>query len=315
MAARPRAWIRACARRWFGGPLVGSATALLLGGGFLWACYGPKISPGLRCATPPAMACPDGFVCVSEVCLPQGSSAALGGAGGGAAGAGGDAGTGGGLATDVGGAGVGGAGGEGGGGGGGDDIAGAGGVGGAAGGGQPGTRTLGQTCLASVTGTVGAASDCADGLECVGDCGAGKSARCFRLCASDADCPDSACSRMAPATGHPICEIAYSTCDPTVPAASGCPGAAERCYLLSSATSLAGGPATVCDDCSLDALGAGTPCSDSRSCAPGLVCPPQGSVAVGSGFCRHLCDPTMGNAGCQSGQACRAFGPKWGYCF
>jgi len=247
------------------------------------------------------------------VCLPVGGPSALGGGGGAAAGGGGDPGAGG-LASDVGGGGAGVGAGVGG-----DDV---GGVGGAsdvgtsgAGGGQPGTRTLGQTCLASATGTAGAASDCADGLECVDDCGAGKGARCFRLCATNDDCPDSACSRMAPASGHLICEIAYTTCDPTDPTAASCAGAAERCYLLSGGTSLSGRSATVCDACSLDARGAGMPCSDSRACAPGLVCPSEGSVAVGGGFCWHLCDLTMGNAGCQNGQACRAFGTKWGYCF
>jgi hypothetical protein len=296
--ARPRPLTRARARC-FGGRLLGPSMALLVGGGFLWACYGPKISPGLRCATSPAMACPDGFVCVSEMCLPQGSASALGGAGGAAGGVaggvGGDGGAGG-LATDVGGGGVGGAGGLGG-----------------AGGGEPGARTLGQTCLVSATGAAGSASDCADGLECVEDCGIGGGARCYQLCASDVDCPDSACRQTPTASGHRICEIAYTSCDPLGPGDS-CPHATEQCYLLSSGTSLSGRPATVCD-CSSNAMGVGMPCSDSRDCAHGLVCPPQGSVAVGGGYCAHVCDLTMGNAGCLTDQACRPIDSKWGYCF
>jgi hypothetical protein len=302
VAAPPDPSNRGRARRWFGGRLFGPCMALLAGGGVLWACYGPKISPGLRCATSPPMACPDGFVCVSDICLSRGSTSALGGAGGPAAGAGGDAGAGG-LATDVG------AGAAGGG-----DVGGAGGVGGAgvAGGGQPGTRTLGQTCLVSTAGP-GSPSDCVDGLECVEDCGTGGGARCYQLCSLDSDCPDSACSRTARVGGHSICEIAYASCDPLATGTS-CARATERCYLLSSTTSLAGNPATVCD-CSSNAMGVGDPCSDSRDCAPGLLCPPQGSVAAGSGYCWRLCDLTMGNAGCQNGQACRAFGTRWGYCF
>jgi hypothetical protein len=300
VAARPRPSLRARAR-WFGVRRLGPSIVLLAAGGLLWACYGPKIVPGLRCATPPAMACPDGFVCVSEMCLPRGSTSALGGAAGSvagsAAGAGGDAGAAG-LATDVGGGGAGGG-----------DVAETGG----AGGGQPGTRTLGETCLASATGAAGSASDCADGLECVEDCGNGGGARCYQLCTLDSDCPDSACSRTARATGHSICEIAYASCDPLATGAS-CARATERCYLLSSSNSLSGSPATVCD-CSLNAMAPGAPCSDSRDCAPGLVCPAQGSVGVGGGYCWRLCDLTVGNAGCQSGQACRAFGTKWGYCF
>jgi hypothetical protein len=297
VAARPRPSLRARAR-WFGVRRLGPSIVLLAAGGLLWACYGPKIVPGLRCATPPAMACPDGFVCVSEVCLPRGSTSALGGAGGAAAGGAGDSGAGG-PASDVGG-----------GGGDGGDVAGAGGAGGV----QPGTRTLGQTCLVSATGAAGReASDCADGLECVEDCGTGGGARCYQLCTSDVDCPDSACRQIPTASGHRICEIAYATCDPLASSAS-CPRATEQCYLLSSGTSLSGRPATVCD-CSSNAMGVGMPCSDSRDCAHGLVCPPQGSVAVGGGYCAHVCDLTMGNAGCLTDQACRPIDSKWGYCF
>jgi hypothetical protein len=183
---------------------------------------------------------------------------------------------------------------------------GAGGVGGAAGNGGSGgggmTRLLGQTCSP-------AAADCDPSLVCVNDC---ETARCYRPCQADADCPESACSSRLSAAGDRLCEIPFTTCDP-VGGQMGCTAVAEGCYLLSASAAPGGVDELVCD-CPMASGAVGEPCSDSRQCFPGLVCPPQGIGGWG-GFCQRVCDPMLGAAACSTGGACRPFGGRWGFCF
>ena len=261
---------------------------------FLSACYSPKvISGGLKCAQSSSKVCPDGFVCVQEMCLAIGAQAGSGA--GGSGGFDGEATGGSGAGGSV--LGTGG-------------LDGSGGTTSGTGGNRPPTRTVGQSCLISRPGDGTTTDDCVTGLVCVEDCGSAAGARCYRYCEADADCPESACSRLATAGGRKICEVPFTACDP-VDGHVGCSLSTQACYLLAP---LASGDkvASVCD-CSLNALTVGEPCSDSRECAPGLLCPPPGS-GLGATYCRRACDPRDGETACSSG-ACRPLGSRWGYCF
>jgi hypothetical protein len=247
-------------------------------------CYNPKVGSGdLHCAVATGKQCPDGFECVGNVCVTVGTSPLGSGGGigsGGGVGSGGMTGTGGG----------------------------AGGSGGMA---IP-SRQLGQTCNPVLSQVQPGQANCAVKLLCVEDC-LMSSARCYQTCLSDADCPQSVCRPAAAADAPRVCEIAYGMCNP-LDGHMGCANVAENCYLLSSTATSSGGDRAVCD-CSLGSSVVSTACSDSRECAAGLVCPPQGG-GPGTGACRRICDPApTAPATCTAGATCRAYGARWGYCF
>jgi hypothetical protein len=243
-------------------------------------CFKPSVeSGGLRCAAGPK-ACPDGFVCAGTLCVSD--SAPIG--------TGGIPGSGGQLATATGG------------------QPGTGGVPGTGGGGTD-VRAVGQTCTIANRGQPNQSDDCEPGAVCAGNC---PQPVCSRVCASDDDCPGSSCTGMT-SSGTRICEVTYTTCDPQ-DGQQGC-SAPRSCYLLSSAQAPGGGDETVCD-CSVGEGGVGAPCSDSRQCFAGLVCPPASSANPGGGACRQVCDPSnLAATGCPLLGVCHAFGGKWGYCY
>lgn len=245
-------------------------------------CYNPKISNQLHCAEASAKRCPDGFFCAGNLCVREGGSGSGGTNGsGGANGSGGLIGSGGGPGT-----------------------------GGMGTGGQGGARGEGESCLIINGGQPSQTDNCSTGLVCLEDCA---TARCYRLCQGDGDCPSSACTRSAPGGSPRVCERPFVECNPLAIGADlgGCD--AYGCYLLSHQPSPTGGDRTVCD-CSMPAGGAGSTCSDSRNCFRGLVCPPAGA-GPGAGRCQKLCDPEMAASGCPTGTTCQLFGANWGYCF
>jgi hypothetical protein len=170
-------------------------------------------------------------------------------------------------------------------------------------------RAVGETCLISSPGQGNQSDDCGPGLVCMADCGGGGGARCYAFCRSDVDCLFSACTRTAPGGVHKVCEVPFTTCNPQ-DGRTGCASTTESCYLLASQAAPLGGQRTVCD-CSMAAAGVSEPCTDSRECLPGLVCPVGG--LLGSGYCRRVCSPTSPTT-CQ-GTVCRPYGVQWGYCF
>lgn len=263
----------------------------------LAACYQPSVvSGGLKCAVPPAKACPDGFACAAGVCVDSTShTGGAPGAGGhaGVTGGGGHVGSGGVVAT-------GGGGGSGSGG-----VAGSGGTGTPDGGQGPG---VGEACAITNRGEPDQSDNCAPGGICVDDC---FQSVCYRVCGSDADCPGSSCTRTAGTSGTKVCEVTFTTCDPHAQdGMQGC-NAPTTCYLLSSTATASGDSRTVCD-CSTGAQGPGDPCTDSRDCFPRLVCPP--ASVPGGGACRQVCDPSALLTGCTL-STCYPYGPRWGYCF
>jgi hypothetical protein len=170
-------------------------------------------------------------------------------------------------------------------------------------------RQVGQTCLITNAGQPDQGDDCGPGLVCMEDCGGGGRAHCYQFCRSDAECPQSTCTRRPPGGGNQrVCEVPFANCDPQNN--QGCADTLHGCYLLSSETRPGGtGDRTVCD-CSMGQGTAGQSCSDSRDCFMGLVCPTSGA---GSGYCRRVCDPDAASPGCQGTLQCRRYG-AWGYC-
>jgi hypothetical protein len=146
----------------------------------------------------------------------------------------------------------------------------------------PGSLAAGQPCVVASSGTTMQTDACAPGLVCVREaCGE----HCFSYCRSDADCPGSACTR--PATGLPgnpggfkLCEVPFSTCDPTQPQ-MGCPPGEETCYLSSVADK------TFCGCHSGDSR-VTDPCNATLDCFPGLIC----VGAIGDLHCRTVCKLT-----------------------
>jgi len=252
--------------------LVG-LTGLVLGASTWGAgCYNPDIKNQLHCATPPAKACPDGYQCSGQLCVKIG---AVGSASGGATGSGG-MGTGG---TGTGGVGTGGA--------------------------RP--RVEFESCLPRNVGTPNQTDDCDTGLTCLSDC---SSQHCFRGCQTDGECPKSSCTRTFAGNAGKFCELPYTACNPAGMFKTSCTSPL-LCTLLSSQPAPGGGDRTVCD-CEGSLAARGEPCSQTRDCFGGLVCPPSGS-GPGAEFCRVVCDPMLGAAACAAG-TCHPLGARWGYC-
>ena len=235
-------------------------------------CFNPHVEDGkLGCAAE-GKECPDGFACgPGRLCFKVGT-AGSGGVGATGGAGGGAQGTGGNPGT----------------------------------GGAAVVRLVGQTCLIKNDGQPDQSDTCAAGLLCMNDCA---TSRCYKKCQSDADCLNSSCTRSNPDNSQRLCDVPYTTCNPQDSATGGC-DVGFGCWLLGAEPTASGGDKTVCD-CSYAVAGKSQPCSVTRDCFKGLVCPPIGS-GLGAGFCQQVCSPTIG---CQSGGSCRPFGARWGYCF
>lgn len=236
-------------------------------------CFKPHIASGELGCAPAGKRCPDGFECgPGDRCFTIGQDTS-GSGGAGAGGTGGAPGTGGSPGGT---------------------------------GGSSGVRGVGETCLIRNEGQADQSDTCDTGLLCMNDCA---SARCYRRCQTDGECPESACTRVDPSGAQRLCEVPFTGCNPQDTVSGGC-GPGLGCWLVSPQVSPSGGDRTVCD-CQSSTAGTGNPCDVTRDCFKGLVCPPTGS-GPGAGFCRRICDPTVG---CSSGGTCHPFGQKWGYCF
>jgi hypothetical protein len=241
-------------------------------------CYNPSISTSLHCGPSSGKRCPDGYGCQGDICVkgaaPTGSGGTTVGSGGSGASTGGSTGTGGTSPID-----------------GGPDVV-------------VKPRTRGQSC------DVVDNCDKTMNLVCMEDC---TGRRCYQFCDKDIDCPQSSCTRQGPTgAAQKVCEVDFAMCNP-VDSRSGCANPTNQpCYLLMSAASQAGADRAVCD-CSQGSARRDESCSDSRECAPGLLClPPDGRP--GAGTCQRACDPMAASSVCTAG-TCHAYGARWGYCY
>ncbi len=170
----------------------------------------------------------------------------------------------------------------------------------------PGNLAVGQTCVVASSGTSSQTDACAPGSVCIREaCGM----HCFTYCRTDADCPNSTCSR--PATelmgnpgGFKVCEVPFATCDPLKPHMD-CPSTAETCYLSSVAADR-----TFCA-CHNGDKRENDPCDSTEDCFPGLVC--VGAGTAGDSRCRAVCGmgtviPCNGNATCRPVNGSKTYG-------
>lgn len=257
--------------------LAVAAAAVVAAGAWGAGCYNPAIESNKLSCAPTGKACPDGFQCSAGKCVKLG---AVGPGSGGSTGSGG-AGTGG--------------------------SAGNGSSGGAPGTGGAPLRAVFESCQIKNAGTADQSHDCSAGLECLQDC-AGGVPHCYRACTADTECPASSCTRTFAGVAGQFCEPDFTDCNPV--ANSTC-AINMNCKLLSSQPAPGGGDRTVCE-CQTGTAARGEPCSSTRQCFPGLVCPPGGS-GPGAEVCQRPCDPMAGAAACTAG-TCRPFGARWGYC-
>jgi hypothetical protein len=172
--------------------------------------------------------------------------------------------------------------------------------------------------------------DCQAGQVCVKEnlCGY----RCYQFCRASSDCTNGASCSLDAGGGYSLCDVPPITCNPAYGVAGGatsqCPGATANslfgCYLSATST------ATLCDCQNTNGGGvAGSRCSHSRDCYPGLVC--YDPTSSNPKTCRRVCrlpgdggvDLTQpGEGGCASGvQACTPIAfpdgttnPTFGFC-
>jgi hypothetical protein len=168
----------------------------------------------------------------------------------------------------------------------------------------------GRSCDFFFEGTANQTDNCEPGLVCLHDaCGD----LCARFCRTNADCPNSLCTRNLPG-GLKACDVSTVECNPVKVQGSmtGCPGITQGCYLSSTVKDR-----TVCD-CSSGGQAENSSCTLSRECFPGLAC--VDPTGAGSDFrCRRVCSLTAASGtpnGCNPGFTCRPFleSQKYGYC-
>ncbi|HVR61358.1 MAG TPA: hypothetical protein VMU50_05630 [Polyangia bacterium] len=167
-----------------------------------------------------------------------------------------------------------------------------------------GSLGAGMECVVASSGLATQTDACTPGSVCIREpCGM----HCFTYCRSDADCPNSTCSRPANTTmgnpgGFKVCEFPFTTCDPLNPAI-GCPPDKPSCYL-----SPVGPDQTLCG-CNSGQVGRESdPCTFLEDCIPGLTCVGDN----GDTHCRRVCNmagaPCDGLAHCQSINGSKTYG-------
>ena len=152
--------------------------------------------------------------------------------------------------------------------------------------------------------------DCAPGNICLSDC-EGKTARCYRFCATASASDESVCGGQTcdvtvndadgGMTKLVVCEPPAKACDP-IGDSRDCGNDALGCYIAST-----GG--TVCD-CK-GAATSGMPCSVYNTCIPGYRCISFGGPATAA--CYKTC--MIGGADCPPPSTCTHAGSDpYGYC-
>jgi hypothetical protein len=166
-----------------------------------------------------------------------------------------------------------------------------------------GSKQTGATCSPS-------ADDCAPGNICLADCD-GKTARCYRFCASANGSDESVCGGQpcdvtvndadGGVTSLTVCEPPAKMCNPVGDTVD-CGNDALGCYITST-----GG--TLCD-CKGTAM-PGKPCSVYNSCIPGYRCISFGGPATAA--CYKTC--TINGTDCAAPSSCTHAGSDpYGYC-
>jgi hypothetical protein len=164
-----------------------------------------------------------------------------------------------------------------------------------------GTGALGQVCTPE-------RDNCQAGFICLLEACGSQLGRCYRHCATAAQCPDGTSCEIpilnaaGTDTGFRTCGLAPQACDPI--AKTGCPAAALGCYLDSAGS-------TICD-CPSNAAVEGGACNTYNDCAAGLTCV-GGSGTQGGSQCRPIC--LQSKPTCATGKTCLAVGSTYGYCF
>jgi hypothetical protein len=163
----------------------------------------------------------------------------------------------------------------------------------------------GDACDQVSAGTDQQTDECAPGLVCVElNC----KRECARLCRTNADCPESTCTRDY-VTGFKVCDLKAVDCNPVKALAPNpCPLNAQGCYLSSTVTDR-----RVCD-CPGMSLPEGRICKLSRDCLPGMAC--VDATGTGDYRCRIVCSLTGSVSGCTGTQTCQALNGsiKYGFC-
>jgi hypothetical protein len=165
--------------------------------------------------------------------------------------------------------------------------------------GIPGPKALGESCSL-------AQDDCEPGLGCVRESCGTNLGRCFKFCATSADCPnglscsDSFNGANGNATGFFVCEQAPQACNPVGGAASGCPAPELGCYIVSPGRHLC--------DC-IGTRQTGQSCALFNECQPGNRCIQLAGMTTGT--CVQVCES---NADCTLPEQCRNVTQGFGRC-
>jgi hypothetical protein len=169
-----------------------------------------------------------------------------------------------------------------------------------------GPKKLGDVCTPQ-------RDDCDAGLICLLEACGSNLGRCYRHCATAAQCAAGvACGTpildgTGTDTGFLTCDLAPRDCDPI--ARTGCPSPALTCFVGASAGG-AGASGTFCD-CPGRALPEDSTCDAPTDCAAGLTC--ASGAGVSGKRCRPIC--LANGPACPSGQRCvTASAARFGYC-
>ncbi len=149
--------------------------------------------------------------------------------------------------------------------------------------GTPGTKTIADICDPA------SGVDCQPGLVCRPECGTTTVGRCYKPCATTADC-DTSCGATLNTTFR-LCNLPPQACNPVGSATTGCPsatGATFVCYDAAGSTSC---------ECA-GSIGSGDVCVVNSSCVPGFRCVGNGGSATCKQTCQTSSDCATGTPTC-----------------
>jgi hypothetical protein len=184
-----------------------------------------------------------------------------------------------------------------------------------------GQQPVEKPCRIDGYGSPDQTDTCTPGDVCLYPGGPGTtSGYCFALCSSDLACPNSRCvSRpVAPPINTPtpitpmatVCDTPFVACDPFTNA--GCTNPDRpNCY-LAPPDPATGASRTLCEYFAGPGKIPDT-CDWSRDCIPRFVCPrnDDGATWPRANFCLPVCDSAHP---CTSGGTCKYYGTTYGYC-